>query len=555
MRSERLAAVFLALLFGAVPALGQATFQVVNGDAAGVGLNDPTPVSPVGGNTATTLGGQRMAALQYGLSLWSSRVNSSLPIRVQASFSTDGSLTCSATQAVLASTGPQEVVRDDPTFPQQGVWYSGALANELSGQVQTTMPEIETRFNGKVGTSACPFPGSWYLGFDGAAGSGQIDFVAIVSHEIAHGLGFLTFVDRTGAELADDTGPFPDAFEERLFDLSSGLAWPAMTDAQRASSSLNTGNLVWTGPQVEAKSGLFSAGVAAGGRMKMYAPATYTNGSSVSHWDSSLSPYEALEPFYRSGVHTLIITGQALADTGWTLAGSAPSTSWILPSSVHAPGIGGAFYTTTLTVANTGTTSAAVTLKFLGHDQDGTNGPTATQTLLPGASVTYPDVLAELFGAPSGAYGAILITAQTTSLNVVAENSTPNPGGAGTFGQSVPALAAADLVTNSSGRTIVAVTDDANFRTNLVLANATSTPVTVSLALLDAGGATLGTSSASLLPFEMTQIGAVGRTIAGGSNVTNATLVLTTATSGGSFAAYASVIDNGTNDPRTLLAR
>ena len=555
MRSERLAVVFFALVLGAFPALGQATFQVVNGDAAGTGLNDPTAVSPVGGNTATTLGGQRMAALQYGLSLWSSRVNSSLPIRVQASFSTDSSLTCSATQAVLASTGPQEVVRDDSTFPQQGVWYVGALANELSGQVQTTMPEMVTTFSGKIGTSACSFPGSWYLGFDGAASSGQIDFVAIVNHEIAHGLGFLTFVDQTGAELADDTGPFPDAFEERLFDLSSGLAWPAMTVAQRASSTLDTGNLVWTGPQVEAKSGLFSAGVAAGGRMKMYAPATYSSGSSVSHWDSSLSPFEALEPFYRSGVHSLIITGQALADTGWTLAGSAPSTSWILPSSVHAPGIGGAFFTTTLTVANTGTTSAAVTLKFLGHDKDGTSGPSATQTLLPGASVTYPDVLVALFGAPSGAYGAILITAQTTSLNVVAQNSTPNPGGAGTFGQSVPALAAADLVASGSSRTIVAVTDDANFRTNLVLANATSSPVTASLALLDSSGATLGSSTVPLLPLEMTQIGAVGRTLAGGSNVTNATLVLTTATAGGSFAAYASVIDNGTNDPRTLLAR
>jgi hypothetical protein len=555
VRSERLAILPLALLLGTVPAFGQATFQIVNGDAAGTGLNDPTPVSPVGGNTATTLGAQRMAALQYGLSLWATRVNSSLPVRVQASFSTDSSLTCSATQAVLASTGPQEVLRDDPTFPQQGVWYVGALANEFSGQVQTTRPEIVTTFSGKIGTSACTFPASWYLGFDGAAGASQIDFVAVVNHEIAHGLGFISFVDQTGAELADNTGPFPDAFEERLFDLSAGLAWPAMTDAQRASSSTDSGNLVWTGPQVEARSNLFSSGVASGGRMKMYAPTTYSDGSSVSHWDSSLSPYEALEPYYKAGVHSLIITGQALADVGWSLAGSAPTTSWILPSSVHAPGIGGAFYTTNLTVANTGTSTASVTLKFLGHDQDGTDGPTAAHTLLPGASVTYPDVLVDQFGAPSGSYGAILITAQTTSLNVVAQNSTPNPGGAGTFGQSVPALASADLVTSGSSRTIVAVTDDANFRTNLVLANATSSPVTASLALLDSSGANLGSSTVPLLPFEMTQIGAVGRTLAGGLNVTDATLVLTTTTTGGSFAAYASVIDNGTNDPRTLLAR
>ena len=191
---------------------------------------------------------------------------------MQASFATDSSITCTATEAVLALTGPQEIFRDDPTFPQQGVWYVGALVNELSGQVQTTMPEILTTFSGKIGTSACSFPASWYLGLDGASGPNQIDFVAVVNHEIAHGLGFLCLVDQNGAEVADTSGSFPDAFEERLFDLSKGLAWPAMTDAQRAASSTDTGNLVWTGPQVEAKASLFSSGVASGGRVRVYAP-------------------------------------------------------------------------------------------------------------------------------------------------------------------------------------------------------------------------------------------------------------------------------------------
>ena len=555
MRSERLAILPLALLLCAAPAFGQATFQIVNGDAAGTGFNDPIPVTPVGGNTATTLGAQRMAALEYGLSLWSGRINSSLPIRVQASFATDSSITCTATEAVLALTGPQEIFRDDPTFPLQGVWYAGALANELTSHVVTTMPEMTTTFSGKIGTSACSFPLSWYLGLDGAAGTSQIDFVAVVNHEIAHGLGFLSLVDQNGSEAADTTGPFPDAFEERLFDLTTGLAWPAMTNAQRATSSTNTGNLVWTGPQVEAKSSLFSSGVASGGRVRMYAPNPWLDGSSVSHWDTSLSPYEALEPYYKAGVHNLLITAQALADVGWHLAGSAPTTSWILPSSAHAPGIGGAFYTTTLTIANTGTTSAGLTLKFLGHDTDGTTGATSTLNLAAGASVTFPDVLGSVFGVTTANYGAILISGSTTSLNVVGQTSTPNPGGAGTFGQSVPALASADLVSNGSPRTIVAVTDDVAFRTNLILANATSSALTVSLALFDATGSSLGSSSVSLLPLEMTQISGVARALSGSANVTNATLHLSTPTQGGAFAAYASVIDNGTNDPRTLLAR
>ena len=40
-----------------------ATITIVNGDPAGVGFNDPTPVAPVGGNTGTTLGAQRLSLI------------------------------------------------------------------------------------------------------------------------------------------------------------------------------------------------------------------------------------------------------------------------------------------------------------------------------------------------------------------------------------------------------------------------------------------------------------------------------------------------------------
>jgi hypothetical protein len=53
----------------------------------------------------------------------------------------------------------------------------------------------------------------------------------------------------------------------------------------------------------------------------------------------------------------------------------------------------------------------------------------------------------------------------------------------------------------------------------------------------------------------MTQVTGVVRDLGVTGNVRDAQLLLTTSTSGGSFAAYASVIDNITNDPRTLLPR
>ncbi len=59
-----------ALAFAAICGLGAAsanaaaTIVIVNGDPAGVGFNDPTGTAPVGGNTGTTLGQQRLNAFQ-----------------------------------------------------------------------------------------------------------------------------------------------------------------------------------------------------------------------------------------------------------------------------------------------------------------------------------------------------------------------------------------------------------------------------------------------------------------------------------------------------------
>jgi acetyl-CoA carboxylase beta subunit len=53
----------------------------------------------------------------------------------------------------------------------------------------------------------------------------------------------------------------------------------------------------------------------------------------------------------------------------------------------------------------------------------------------------------------------------------------------------------------------------------------------------------------------MTQVSHVVRDLGVAANLSGARLVLSTPTAGGAFAAYASTIDNTTNDPRTLLPR
>lgn len=230
------------------------------------------------------------------------------------------------------------------------------------------------------------------------------------------------------------------------------------------------------------------------------------------------------------------------------LAGSSPTVtnSWLLPSSARVQGAG-AFWTTDLSLRNAGTATATATVKFLGHSGDGRGGAEIPVTLAPGETWTRSDVLSTLFGLTAD-WGPILVRSEASGLVVLGQTSTP--GGGGTFGQSVPAFTPGDLV-GATPRSIVGVRQDASFRTNLMLANATETVLEVDVALLATGGTTLASRRVPLGPLSFAQLNVASDL--GVSNVSGATLLLSTPTTGGRFAAYASAIDQVTGDPRTLL--
>jgi hypothetical protein len=244
-----------------------------------------------------------------------------------------------------------------------------------------------------------------------------------------------------------------------------------------------------------------------------------------------------------------------VADSARFFATAAPAyvAAWILPSAAHAAGTGGAFYTTDLTIVNAGVVDATLALKFLGHDADGRTGPEKTYALAAGKAVTYADVLGSVFGVSSG-WGAVRVASTVASLAVSSQTSTPAPAG-GTFGQSVPACGSADLVGTGVTRSIAPVREDAAFRTNLVLANATEAALDVDVSLVSAAGATITAKRYTLYPLGMTQVTRIVRDLGVAADVAGARLVLSTPTPGGALAAYASVLDATTNDPRALLPR
>ena len=88
---------------------------------------------------------------------------------------------------------------------------------------------------------------------------------------------------------------------------------------------------------------------------------------------------------------------------------------------------------------------------------------------------------------------------------------------------------------------------DVGFRTNLGVVNLTAEPLMVKIDLFHAGGSSIGTLNRHHEPREYNQINDIINRV-GGTGVADAFAVVTTPMIGGAFVAYASVIDNATQD-------
>lgn len=234
-----------------------ATIVIVNADDSGFGFNDATPAAPVGGNTGTTVGEQRMQVFQFVASYWGKRLKSDVPIQI-VSFFPD--LFCTSTQAVLGAAGAYNIFSDFPNAKRTNTWYPSALANKLAGIPLVADPDpfvsadIIAYFNPNLGTPNCLARATFYLGLDGKAAANQIDFLTTVLHEVGHGLGFQTFTDgETGQQYPTsdtDLVGIPSIWDHLILDPKQRKTWDKMTNDERAASAIVSRNLVWNGRNV-----------------------------------------------------------------------------------------------------------------------------------------------------------------------------------------------------------------------------------------------------------------------------------------------------------------
>uniref|UniRef100_UPI002648B5E3 tandem-95 repeat protein n=1 Tax=Thalassolituus sp. UBA2590 TaxID=1947663 RepID=UPI002648B5E3 len=314
-----------ASLVLAAPSLAQANIVIVNNDSAGEGFNDATSVSAVGGNPATALGQQRLNVFQRAADILNNTFDIAVTVRVGSSFDP---LTCSSGSAVLGQAGPAAF---DYNFSTRTITPHALYNQQVGYDADTGTVEINAQFNSSIDNNDnCLFNTNWYYGYDAPSGNDN-SLLSVVLHEILHGMGFLSTLQSDGNSGGgwSTLEGFVEGFDPYTYKLKDASTGQMLTDqaAGTRSNVMRSGtNLVWSGTEANAESGNYSSGINSG-EVQMYAPGSYKPGSSVSHFDTAMTPNELMEPQYTEFLDTAGLAEQLLVDIGWSYnAANAPNS-------------------------------------------------------------------------------------------------------------------------------------------------------------------------------------------------------------------------------------
>jgi PKD repeat protein len=253
------------------------------------------------------------------------------------------------------------------------------------------------------------------------------------------------------------------------------------------------------------------------------------------------------------GVYSVTLTASngsnsATATRQVTVVPGAPHRS-LISVTTQTSGLGGTSWRTDLTIFNAGEQGASVTLLFL--PAAGMNVISRSLFLAPKQSVTYGNTLLDLFGVPNGA-GAVAIegtSAGTGSAQLRVSSRTYTDGPTGTYGQSVPDVAALDRTLYITG-----MQSNEGYRTNIGLVNRGTMDTSAALTLYDASGTIIGTENISVPASNFQQFPLVALFPDLGGMQVDVMSMKVIASTPDTVSAYASVIDNITQDPIYIQA-
>ncbi len=268
------------------------------------------------------------AAIDHAVNIWDDYLNTSIQIKLHVEY------------LDLTSQGPLGITlpngrKDFTSALHPGTWYVSCLANSLENtELNPGENDIDVFMNSAT---------NYYFGTDGNPGFNQYDFVSVILHEIAHGLGIVSLSKATNNEgsfgtlVAADFAPLVTSFP---FPNLEGLpsVWDRMIINNSGENIADTlvfpNNSVVLNAEFESNNlyfnGAISTALNSGSNPKVFAPVTYDAGSSLSHIDENSFPLSSgngmMTPFISSGEvehypGPLLLA--LLQDIGWLVDASA----------------------------------------------------------------------------------------------------------------------------------------------------------------------------------------------------------------------------------------
>ncbi len=234
------------------------------------------------------------AAFQHAVDIWSRLITTTIPIEIDADFSPLGA-------GILGAAGPTYIDRDFAGAPMSGTYYPIAVSDQYVGTDQLGA-DVSATFSSTFS--------DWYFGLDACPPLGQYDFVTVVLHEIAHGLGVFGSSDAFyypfppdqgfyGCYGVEDGGDYYPIIFDKFVEFPDGtpittydpfFCWTDLYDL------FTGGELYFDSPSMTAL---------LGDRARLYAPNPYLLGSSYSHLDEDTydasSPHALMTPFIGAG--------------------------------------------------------------------------------------------------------------------------------------------------------------------------------------------------------------------------------------------------------------
>ena len=201
--------------------------------------------------------------VQAAFDTWATNFKSSVDITVTATWGR------SANSNVLGSARPGSYFAGFIGAPDSTLWYPSALANALAGKdLDRDNAEIIIQVNSSA---------NWNERGDDKPRTTEYDLQSVILHEVAHGLGFLSadvYDKFFGYGSIDQPTPF-DAY----LQTPDGRRLADMPTPSLELGKILTAPLYWIGENAKRVNG--------GEKIKMYTPAIYEPGSSVSHLDEA----------------------------------------------------------------------------------------------------------------------------------------------------------------------------------------------------------------------------------------------------------------------------